>query len=598
MGPGSDTMIMSAMDRRNLLALFAALPLFRELDAKSIGELADDIQWFSVPSGTVLYSSGESADGMYVIINGAFGVYAPQAGGGSSCIGKLSAGQTAGDMELISGKLRSTTLAALRDCEVARLSKITFEKLISQHPQALRYIARGLAQQLDALQQPQRQALPVPKTFAIVPFDSSDGAAAFGADLVASLARFGRSELMTGAQATDRTSHWFHRLERANDFVVYMTDPHPTHWSRLCIRRADVLLLVANADSDPQRWLALDTMEEVGAAIRAAEIVLVHRSGGRPWKARHWVEAQPCRRIHHVSGAADVARVARLLTGRSVGLVLSGGGARGFAHIGVLRALSEAKIAVDSIGATSIGAVIGAGWAAGWDYGDMVERMRRGFVASNPLNDYTLPIMSLVAGGKVSRLMRQEFGEIEIEDLRIPFYCVSANLTNGQLAVHRSGTLWKWLRASISIPGILPPVFADKQAYVDGATINNLPVDVMREEFRGSIMAVDTGANRSFSSDLDMTEIPALWDIRNVFRLRRSRVNIMQILLRAGMLNSAATSIGQRELADVLLMPPLEGVDLLDWRSFERIIDIGYRYAAEVLEERGAKGLKTGGAVL
>jgi len=179
MGPGSDTMIMSAMDRRNLLALFAALPLFRELDAKSIGELADDIQWFSVPSGTVLYSSGESADGMYVIINGAFGVYAPQAGGGSSCIGKLSAGQTAGDMELISGKLRSTTLAALRDCEVARLSKITFEKLISQHPQALRYIARGLAQQLDALQQPQRQALPVPKTFAIVPFDSSDGAAAF-----------------------------------------------------------------------------------------------------------------------------------------------------------------------------------------------------------------------------------------------------------------------------------------------------------------------------------------------------------------------------------------------------------------------------------
>ena len=584
MGPGSDTMIMSAMDRRNLLALFAALPLLRELDAKSIGELADDIHWYSVPSGTLLYACGEAADGMYVIINGAFGVYAPQPGGGSSYIGKLSAGQTAGDIELMSGKARSTTLAALRDCEVAHLPAATFEKLIAKHPQALRFIARGLAAQVDALQQPQRRTAPAPKTFAIVPFDSGEGASKLGADLNSALASFGRSELITGAQATDRTSHWFHRLERANEFVVYMTDPHPTHWSRLCIRRADVLLLVANADADPRRWLALDTMEEVGAAIRSAEIVLLHRPGSRSWNARVWLEAQPCRRIHHVHGDADVLRVARLLTGRSVGLVLSGGGARGFAHIGVMRALREARIAVDSIGATSIGAVIGAGWAAGWDYEEMIERMRRGFVLSNPLNDYTLPIMSLVAGGKASRLMRQEFGETEIEDLRIPFYCVSANLTNGQLAVHRSGKLWKWLRASISIPGILPPVFTDKQAYIDGATLNNLPVDIMREDFRGSIIAVDTGADRSFSSELEMTEIPPLWDIRNVLRLRRSRVNIMQILLRAGMLNSAATSIGQRELADVLLRPPLEGIDLLDWRSFERIIDIGYRYAAENLD--------------
>lgn len=296
MGPGSDTMILSAMDRRNLLALFAALPLFRELDAKSIGELADDIQWYSVPSGMTLYASGDPADGMYVIINGAFGVYAPQPGGGSSFIGKLSAGQTAGDMELISGKVRSTTLAALRDCEVARLSRATFEKLVSRHPQALRFIARGLAEQVDVLQQPQRRAAPAPKTFAIVPFDSGGGAAQFGAELVAALAGFGRSELILSSQATDRTSHWFHRLERANESVVYLTDPHPSHWSRLCIRRADVLLLVADADSDPRRWLALDTMEEVGAAIRAAEIVLVHRAGTRAWKARHWLEAQQCRR--------------------------------------------------------------------------------------------------------------------------------------------------------------------------------------------------------------------------------------------------------------------------------------------------------------
>jgi NTE family protein len=589
MSPGSDTLIMSAMERRNLLALFAALPLLRELDVQSVGELADDIQWFSVPSGMALYSAGEAADGLYAIVNGAFGIYAAQAIGGSKYLGKLVAGQLAGDVEVISGRERSTTLVALRDCEVARLPSPTFEKLVAKHPHTLRLMARGLAEQVDALQQQNRRQPSYPKTFAIVPCDASECAAALGADLVACLAMFGRAELISSAQATDRTSHWFHRLERANKFVVYLTDDRPSHWSRLCIRRADMVLLVADAHRDPQRWIVLDTMHEVAAAIRTAEMVLVHRAGHRPHRTREWLEAQPCRGVHHVHGREDVARLARLTTGRSVGLVLSGGGARGFAHIGVLRALREAGIAVDSIGASSIGAIIGAGWADGWSYEEMLDRMRRGFVASNPLSDYTLPLMSLVAGRKVSRLLRQQFGDTDIEDLRLPYFCVSANLASGLLAVHRRDTLWVWLRASIAIPGVLPPVFTKKQAYVDGATLNNLPVDVMREDFRGRIIAVDVSSDRGFASELEMTELPPLWKIRSHFRHAKASANIMQILLRAGMLNSAATSIAQRESADLLLRPPLAGVDLLDWRSFERTIDLGYHYALEALESAGSK---------
>jgi NTE family protein len=521
MSPGSDTLIMSAMERRNLLALFAALPLLRELDVQSVAELADDIQWFSVPSGMALYSSGEAADGLYAIINGAFGIYLPQPIGGSKYLGKLVAGQLAGDVEIISGRVRSTTLVALRDCEVARLPSPTFEKLIAKHPHTLRLMARGLAEQVEALQQQNRRQASYPKTFAIVPCDGCECAATFGADLVACLATFGRAELISSAQATDRTSHWFHRLERANKFVVYLTDDRPSHWSRLCIRRADMVLLVADAHLEPQRWIALDTMHEVAAAIRTAEMVLVHRAAHRPHRTREWLEAQPCRRVHHLHGHEDVARLARLLTGRSVGLVLSGGGARGFAHIGVLRALREARIEVDSIGASSIGAIIGAGWADGWSYEEMLDRMRRGFVASNPLSDYTLPLMSLVAGRKVSRLLRQQFGDTDIEDLRLPYFCVSANLASGLLAVHRSGMLWLWLRASIAIPGVLPPVFTKKQAYVDGAALNNLPVDVMREDFRGRIIAVDVSSDRGFASELEMTELPHAQQRRHLDRPAR-----------------------------------------------------------------------------
>jgi NTE family protein len=589
MSPGHDTMIQSAMDRRNLPALFAALPLLKELDANSIAELAQEIEWFSLPGGATLYCSGQAADGLYVIVNGALGIYAAQPSGGSRYVGRLSAGQTAGEMEAISGKPRSTTLVALRDSEVARLSRATFDKLVDQHPQTLRYIAKGLAEQVDSLQQAHRRPRSVPKTFAIVPNDSNFDARELGSNLVACLRRFGRSELTLSTHASERTTHWFHRLERANEFVVYLTDPRPTNWSRLCLRQADVLLLVAHHGSKPQPWRALDGADDRSAEMRPAEILLLHPDGRGADAARGWLDVQPCRRLHHVRNIDDIARVARLLTGRSVGLVLSGGGARGFAHIGVMRALREAKIAVDSIGATSIGAIIGAGWAAGWDYQEMRDRMRRSFVTSNPLSDYTLPLISLVTGRKVSRMMRQEFGETDIEDLRLPYYCVSANLATGQRAVHRRGKLWMWLRASIAIPGVLPPVFTQHQAYVDGATLNNLPVDIMREDLNGPIIAVDAGADRGFISNLEMTETPPLWRISSVFGRRWPRVNIMQILLRAGMLNSAATTIGQRELADVLLRPPLERVDLLDWQAFERAIDIGYRYAAEALENQITK---------
>jgi NTE family protein len=139
---------------------------------------------------------------------------------------------------------------------------------------------------------------------------------------------------------------------------------------------------------------------------------------------------------------------------------------------------------------------------------------------------------------------------------------------------------------------VLPPVCSEKQVYVDGATLNNLPVDIMREGFRGPIIAIDAGGERGFSSDLEMTELPPIWKLRSLLRHMRPSANIMQILLRAGMLNSAATSIAQRELADVLLRPALEGVDLLDWRAFDRAIEIGYRCAAQALETQGSALLR------
>jgi len=585
MSPGPDTLIQNALERRNLLALMAALPLLRDLSAALLEEIAGEVEWFSLPGGTTLFSAGEPVDGLYVVVNGALGVYVASPAGGARLAGQIVAGETAGEMEVISGRKRSATLISLRDTEVARVPVRTFEKLVASHPPSLRHVANIVIQRLESLQQTDVQPRARPKTFAIVPNGLDVDAAGFGLSLLEQLRRLGRAELVLSNQGSEQTSHWFHRLERANDFVLYVADPQPSNWSKLCLRQADSLLLIARCERAPRPWAALQAIRDEPTTGSAADIVLLHDGPKESPHSKHWLDLQPFKRHHHVRGPADMARIARLLTGRGLGVVLSGGGARGFAQIGAMRALEVARLPIDAIGATSIGAIVGAGWAAGWSYDEMIERFRRSFVDTNPLGDYTLPLFSLVAGRRVGRLLRAEFGDTHIEDLQLPYFCVSANLTSGQAAIHRRGSLWLWLRASAAIPGILPPVFTQKQIYVDGATINNLPVDVMRETMDGTIVAIDAGADRMLETSIEMTEAPSAWHIGAWFRRRHSSINILQILLRASMINSVAATVSQRALADLVLKPPLEQIDLLDWRAFDRTIELGYRYASEALEK-------------
>jgi NTE family protein len=290
-----------------------------------------------------------------------------------------------------------------------------------------------------------------------------------------------------------------------------------------------------------------------------------------------------------VRDVRDIERVARLLIGRSIGLVLSGGGARGFAHIGVVRALREAGMLIDSVGGTSIGAIIAAGVAADWSDEEMFENYRRSFVVGKPLRDYTFPFVALVSGRRVSKLLREEFGPRVISDLALPYFCVTANLTAGKAQTHRSGPLWFWLRASCAIPGVLPPVFHRKEVFVDGAVMNNLPVDVMREQGVGDVVAVDISADDVLHADVEEYALPAWWSLAwQRWTHPGRRPGILSILLRSGLVNAEAASLERHAMTSLLLAPPLEDIDLLDWNAYERAIEAGYRHAQTVLGRAAA----------
>jgi NTE family protein len=575
----------TATRRSDLSVVLAELRLFRGLDYSFLREIALAAQWLSLPGGAPLFSAGDPSDALYVVLSGCLGVFVPGERRNRGFLGRVAAGDTVGEMGLISGRPRNAHVVALRDTELARLPAEEFDRLFRQHPEAILRIARLTVDRLESSQFNTRPRSLGARTFTILPQSLEVDGGGFAAELVKALAEFGRAELVWNVRAGSHTSNWFHRIEAANDYVVYVGEAAPGRWSNLCVRQADALLLLAKADSMVGAWTALAKPQEPTMARQRAELILIHDRELVRGAAARWLGDLPGVAHHHVTCKADITRIARLLTGRGVGLVLSGGGARGFAHIGIVKALREAGIPFDLVGGTSMGAILGAGVAQGWSVEELTERFRASFVDARPLRDYTLPFVSLVSGRKVSRLLQRAFGDVTIEDLPLEFFCVSSNLTTGHSEVHRRGQLWRWLRASIAIPGVLPPVVHKGEILVDGGTMNNLPVDTMRELGRGPVIGSDVGADRAFTTDLDEVDVPMPWQLIRWLREKRHRPNIFQILWRAGMVNSNAMTAAHREMADLLLQPPLAQIDMLNWKGFERAIAAGYEYAVRRLEK-------------
>jgi NTE family protein len=617
----------TAVRRSDLSVVFNELPLFKDLDYEFLREIAQDSQWLSLPGGATLFSAGDPADALYVVLSGCLGVFSPAERRNRGFVGRVTAGDTVGEMGLISGRPRNAHVVALRDTELARLPAESFNRLFRQHPEAILRIARLTVDRLESAQSRTRTHSHAARTFTLLPQSVEVDVGGFAAELVKALSAFGRTELVWNVRAGTHTSHWFHRIESANEYVVYVAEANPGRWSSLCVRQADTLLLLARADSEARPWATL--VRPQGAAMASAmparparfegsappaivapssdptdpaqsaspvppampmapqhaELVLIHDGELVRGAAARWLASVlPGTPHHHVTSKADVPRVARMLTGRGVGLVLSGGGARGFAHIGIVQALREANIPIDLVGGTSMGAILGAGVSLCWTIDELKDRFRRSFVDAKPLRDYTLPFVSLVSGHKVTRLLQRAFGDVTIEDLPLDFFCVSSNLSTGHSEVHRRGELWRWLRASVAIPGVLPPVVHKGELLVDGGTMNNLPVDAMRDLGRGPVIGCDVGADRAFTTDTDDVDVPLPWQLMRWMREKKHRPNIFQILWRAGMVNSNAMTAAHREKTDLLLQPPLATIDMLNWNGFDRAIAAGYEYAVRRLE--------------
>jgi NTE family protein len=571
----------------------------RAFDEPLLSAFGAGLKRMLLPGGQILFRENEAADSLYIVISGCLGVVVRGSDGRDVLVAQIAAGETVGEMGFLDGGVRSATVEALRDTELLKFDKASYEDRLLRDPRSMHALISLLVRRLRQTTHPENRTTLPSRTVAVVPLALDVDHRRVANDIRKQLSSDGQRTVLLDCMSADRPTGWFHAAEVGNDITLYCAEPANQQWTNLCLRQADRVLFVASANS------AFATPPRLAGQIqpfrRPADLVLVH--DGRPSGVQplvHWRTHFPIDLIFRArtGNVDDIARLSRFLRGTAITLVLSAGGARGFAHLGVVRALREAHVPIDLIGGCSMGSIVGAAVALEWDDAEIKERLRHSFVNTNPVNDYTLPFLSLIKGRKVARLLEQNFGGLRIEDLWRPFFCVSTNLTTGSLAVHRDGSLADALRASISIPGLLPPVMMGKDAHVDGGVMNWLPVDIPGAK-RGTIIAVDVASDPALVSFEECNRFQT-W---RFLRRRRKFPPIVAVLLRAATVSGDSLTKMAHAQADILFKPPLENVDLLDWQACDQAIDTGYRHAVEKLEQLGkpvascTRGITTGMAL-
>jgi len=586
--------------------------LFPDLGDATRAFLLQRLQWVEIAAGETLIRQGETGDSAYLTISGRLRVYVASEDGRSRMVRELSRGEVIGEMSLYTGEPRAATVVAVRDSVLVKLAQRHFEAMLLHHPQVSLTFTRQMIRRLQSEHERQRVAAPV--TIGLLPISESIELVEFAHALRAQLARFGRAcvvdaasldrtldipgiTLSDDAEADHRISLALDRLESEHDFVLLLADSAPSAWTRRCIRNSDEMLLIASAAAAP----ALHPTEQAclidrPARSEAAEILVLLHPAEQPCPhgTRRWLARRPVAGHLHIRPALDrdMARLARMLSRNAVGLVLAGGGARGFAHLGVWRALHAAGIEVDVVGGTSIGAAMATLIAADAPVERAIDIARRAFSAS-PTSDYNLlPLVSLVKGRRVRAAIHRAIdelagGPIDIEDLWKPFFCVATNYSQAREHDFHSGDLALGLQASMAIPGALPPVLHDGNLLCDGGTFNNFPVDIMRDlRGVGPVIGVDLGVRQA--KRLDLAEIPGTWELlRDRLRPRRKRryrlPSLVSYLLNVTVLYSESRQSDAKRLTDLYFNPPLFKVGMLQWSRFDQIVCQGERHAIEVL---------------
>lgn len=567
----------------------------------------NELQTVHLDGGDWLMRQGDPGDALYFLVRGRLQAWAKGENGEDrgKFLNEIVTGDSVGELSLLTGAPRAVGIQAIRDSLLIKIDRALFDRLAQQHPPLVMRLATNVAALLQSANSPSKSSTRNLQAITVLPLDDTTRTEEFcrqftqelndqGSTLSLFASNLGQvgapvDALKTNEPVPEKLKYWLEDQESKYKFLVYHCRAEKSSWSQFALRHSDIVLMVGDAARSHRRsqW-ETDLLASSGGTIARRMLVLLQPEsaegirGTADWLQERHVDFHIHVRQQHPE---DVSRVTRICSGNALGLVLAGGAARGFAHLGVYRAMRELGLTADWIGGTSIGAIMGAALASPITTEESLELARVSFVKGKPFSDFTIPMMSLIRGKRMEQLLREHL-PYQIEDLPIPFFCVSCSLDNGSMNLHEHGYLPDALRASAALPGIIPPAVVNSRLTIDGAVVNNLPVDVMQSKPVSRIVAVDLASQDAVQ--VDYSDLPSPWAVLRSRYLpfgKRHRVPALSsIILKATMLGTQERVRQQGQKADILLNPPVRQFGITDVKSFEKIVEAGYQHALHELQ--------------
>ena len=547
----------------------AAFQSWLGLSDELLERLAAQADEVRVGAGEWLMREGDEADSLFLVQTGRLEVV--DEGPPEKVIRMLRRGDVLGELALLREDRRSASVRAIRDAGLLEISRSAFAELIRQAPSFALELTREMGAQLAASRTPLVAAIP-PRTIAVIGLEPAVPVADVADRLADELARHGPlARLRAGELET------IDQAEQDGDYVVLSGSSSPTDpWTALCLREADLVVAVSAGGMDPE-W------HRHGPALQGCELLVF-----APNALDSMLTATQPREVQVV---ADTARrpaaleaTGRRIAGRALGVVFSGGGARALAHFGVLQELRAAGLRIDRFAGVSLGSIIAAAAAAEFSTEYLRHGLHRTFVAQNPSRDFVLPAYSLIRGAKTRKLLAEEFGEARIEELPHRFFCLSCDLIGREAVVHRLGRLVDAIYPSLAVPGVFPPRAVDGRVLVDGGVLDNLPVATMARTGEGPVIAVDVTGQMGASGRQRRAAARLRSPIRRLLTGSDGDIpRLSETIVRTVTVGSIDTVTAARLHADVVITPRVDGVGLLEWKAFDRMVELGRQAAREAL---------------
>jgi NTE family protein len=580
----------------------AGLPvigIFSELSADERAALMSGLETQPLKRGDVLVRQGEAADALYIVISGRFSVTLD---GRREPLTEIGPEQPIGEIAFLTGGTRTATVTAMRDSLVLRLGRAEFDSIAAKCPGIWRTLTASLAQRLAAttsISQPSAPD-PRPRTIAVI---RAGGAhiperfldqlnAVFSASANTLILDSKRAAELLPALDTAEATQALNQLESSYDYLVFLADAELTPWSQKAIRHADLVLAIATPDADP----APNALEQLAAAFvdtEARRLVVVHERRAPLSGTARWLRRRSAAMHHHVAldDRSTMARLYRFINGSALGLVACGGGALCAAHVGLYKALLESGFEFDIVGGTSAGAAMTGAFAMDKHPDDIDRGTHDIFVTNRAMQRYTWPRYSLLDHRHYDAQLSRYFGGVNIEDLWVPFFSVSTNLSSYQLHRHDRGDLFEAIRASSSIPVLLPPVYTPEgEMLVDGCLLDNLPIATMHALKSGPNVVVSFDIPELERFDVKYASLPSRAELirMSINPLTRGKLpdapGLTTVLMRS-LMAGRDDFLRQMKQDDVLFVPPIPAdMGILDWHRHAELVRNAYWWGLEEVQ--------------